>query len=63
MAMEWKDYSQAKPDKPDWYLVWIEFYSGHEGYPDTDYWDGSNWRYSDTLIRLWCEIEPPPSNN
>ena len=63
MAMEWKDYSQKKPHKPDWYLVWVELYSGHEGYPDTDYWDVSNWRYNDTLIRLWCEIKPPPSND
>jgi hypothetical protein len=63
MAMEWKDYSQVKPHRLDWSLVWIELYSGHEGYPDTDYWDGTNWTSNvDTPISWWFEITPPPIN-
>jgi|DEB0MinimDraft_10_1074344.scaffolds.fasta_scaffold161716_2 hypothetical protein len=63
MAMEWKDYSQAKPHKPDWYLVWVAYPDEIEGYADVDYWEGDNWKFIDAPIRWWFEIEPPPSNN
>ena len=63
MAMEWKDYSQVKPHRLDWYLVWVDLYSDGEGYADVDYWDGDNWKFIDASISWWFEIEPPPSNN
>ena len=62
MAMEWKDYSQTKPHKPDWYLVWVDLYSDGEGYADVDYWEGDNWKFIDAPINWWFEITPPPSN-
>jgi len=63
MAMEWKDYSQTKPHKPDWYLVWVSSTRYQAGYADIDYWDGTKWEVNRTSINWWFEIEPPPSNN
>ena len=63
MAMEWKDYSQTKPHRLDWYLVWVDLYSDGEGYADVDYWDGDNWKFIDASISWWFEIEPPPFND
>jgi len=62
MAMEWKDYSQTKPHRTDWYLVWVA-YSDEDGYADVDYWDGSKWKFIDSAISWWCEITPPTSND
>jgi len=63
MAMEWKDCSQVKPHRLDWYLVWVDLYSDGEGYADVDYWDGDNWKFIDAPISWWFEITPPTSND
>ena len=63
MAMEWKNYSQTKPHKPDWYLVWVSDTRYQAGYADIDYWDGTKWEVNRTSINWWFEIKPPPSNN
>ena len=64
MTMNWQKYPSTKPQKIDWYLVWVDAHSDQEGYVDTEYWDGTNWTFIvDTAISWWFEIEPPPSNN
>jgi|DEB0MinimDraft_10_1074344.scaffolds.fasta_scaffold124955_2 hypothetical protein len=64
MTIKWQQYSQLKPHKPGWYLVWedVPGHYDHVGYADIDYWDGVKWKFIQSSITWWCEITPPPIN-